>query len=159
MSCNDPNCNKCTPDPKSGAQKETIPAARSYSVSLSRTGGQGSKGDSVTNAELRGSDVIFEITQGDGSVYEINAGSLNNEFSIDNLFDIALTDPQEGDTLLYDEIDNKFRNHSFTTSNLKDVDNTNREDGAVLIYDEIVGKYVATNKIEKPTTNIIGGSF
>jgi hypothetical protein len=131
----------------------------SFVMSLSRTGGQGSKGDSLTNIQLVDAEVIATITRADGTTYDINAGSLDDEFDIDNLSDFTISNVQDGDIVQYNSTTSQFENHQFTTSKLTDVDNTNKEDGAVLVYDETAQKYQATNRIEKQTTYIIGGSF
>ena len=128
-----------------------------FNITLSRTGGQGSKGDSVTDARLDNGDIIFTVTRHDSSTYEINAGSLNEDFTLDQISDLTISNPQEGDTLIYDN--GEFRNHQLTTSKLLDVDNTNKEDGAVLVYDDATSKYKSTNRLEKQTTHIIGGLF
>lgn len=130
-----------------------------YTMSLSRTGGQGSKGDSVTNVELRGSQIFATITRADGTTYEINAGDLDSEFNLDNLSDFTVTAPQEGDVLIYDGTDSQWKNHQLTTSKVLDIDNTGKEEGAVLVYDSASSKYKATTRIEKQETLIIGGSF
>jgi hypothetical protein len=131
----------------------------SFVMSLSRTGGQGSKGDSLTNIQLVDAEVIATITRADGTTYDINAGSLDDEFDIDNLSDFTISNVQDGDIVQYNSATSQFENHQFKTSKLTDVDNTNKEDGAVLVYDETAQKYQATNRIEKQTTYIIGGSF
>lgn len=130
-----------------------------YTMSLSRTGGQGSKGDSVTNVELRGSEIFATITRADGTTYEINVGDLNSQFDIDNLSDFTVTTPVDGDVLLYDSTDSQWKNHQLTTSKVLDIDNTGKEEGAVLVYDNATSKYKATTRIEKQETLIIGGSF
>jgi hypothetical protein len=130
-----------------------------HTLSLSRTGGQGSKGDSLTNIQLVGSEIIATITKADGTTYDINAGSLDSQFDLDNLSDFTITNVQDGDIVKYNSTTSQFENHQLTTSKLTDVDNTNKEDGAVLVYDSVAQKYQATNRIEKSTTHIIGGSF
>ena len=131
----------------------------SFVMSLSRTGGQGSKGDSLTNIQLVGAEVIATITRADGTTYDINAGSLDSQFDLDNLSDFTITNVQDGDIVQYNSTTSQFENHQLTTSKLTDVDNTNKEDGAILVYDNTAQKYQATNRIEKQTTHIIGGSF
>jgi len=143
----------------SNVKHETKVNALDYSASLSRVGGQGSKGDSVTNADIVSGDIIFTVTRADGTTYEINAGSLNEEFTIDQLADFTVTTPEDGDVFLYDSTTNEWGNHKLTTSKILDIDNTGKEDGAVLVYDNTAQKYQATNRIEKQTTHIIGGSF
>jgi hypothetical protein len=130
-----------------------------FKLSLSRTGGQGSKGDSVTSADTRGGELIFTITRADGTTYESNAGAIGGAFSLHNLGDVTLNTEADGDVLIYDSAAQEWANHQLTTSKVLDIDNTNKEDGAVLVYDNTASKYQATNRIEKQTTHIIGGSF
>ena len=130
-----------------------------FTMSLSRTGGQGSKGDSVTNAQVISGEIIFTITKRDGTTYEVNAGTIPETLTLEDMTDVEITTAQDGDIISYDVTSAKFTNHQLTTSNVSDVDNTNKVDGAVLVYDNAAQKYQATNRIEKQTTQIIGGSF
>jgi len=130
-----------------------------HTLSLSRTGGQGSKGDSVTGATTLNGDIIFTITRADGTTYETNAGTIGGAVQFNSLGDVSVTNLSEGDVAIYDAVDSQWKNHQLTTSKVLDVDNTNKEDGAVLVYDNTTQKYQATNRIEKQTTHIIGGSF
>jgi len=130
-----------------------------FIMSLSRTGGQGSKGDSVTSVTTVNGELVFTITRADGTTYESNAGAIGGAFSFNNLGDVSITTPSEGDVVIYDEVADEWKNHQLTTSKVLDIDNTNKEDGAVLVYDNTAQKYQATNRIEKETTYIIGGSF
>ena len=130
-----------------------------HTVSLSRTGGQGSKGDSVTDIRLDGAELICTITRPDGTTYEISAGSLDDEFLIDYMSDVTIDTPIEGDVMIYDATASQWKNHQLTTTKLLDVDNTNKEDGAVLLYDGATSKYKATKTIENRNTIIKGGSF
>ena len=141
------------------ANYTTTIGVNEFKLSLSRTGGQGSKGDSVTSAETRGGELIFTITRADGTTYESNAGAIGGAFSLDNLGDVTIETPSEGDVVIYDAVESEWKNHQLTTSKVLDIDNTNKEDGAVLVYDDTAAKYQATNRIEKQTTHIIGGSF
>jgi len=143
----------------STVKHETKVNSLDYSASLSRVGGQGSKGDSVTSVETVNGEIIFTITRGDGTTYETNIGSAADAFNFDGLGDVSITTPSEGDVVLYDATASEWKNHQLTTSKVLDVDNTNKEDGAVLVYDNTAQKYQATNRIEKQTTHIIGGSF
>ena len=143
----------------STVKHETKVNSLDYSASLSRVGGQGSKGDSLTNIQLVGAEIIATITKADGTTYDINAGSLDSQFDLDNLSDFTITNVQDGDIVQYNSTTSQFENHQFTTSKLTDIDNTNKEDGAILVYDSVAQKYQATNRIEKSTTHIIGGSF
>ena len=130
-----------------------------HTLSLSRTGGQGSRGDSVTSVTTLNGELIFTITRADGTTYESNAGAIGGAFSFTNLADVSITTPSEGDVVIYDDVADEWKNHQLTTSKVLDIDNTNKEDGAVLVYDNTAQKYQATNRIEKETTYIIGGSF
>ena len=131
-----------------------------FNISLSRTGGQGSKGDSVTAANIDANgNFIFTITKADGSTSTLNAGNLDEHFNIDQISDITITNPQEGDVLIYDGTAADFKNHQLTTTKLLDVDNSGKAEGAVLVYDNASSKYQATTRIEKEETHIIGGSF
>jgi hypothetical protein len=131
-----------------------------HTLSLSRTGGQGSKGDSVTNAVLNGDqDLIITITSADGATSDVNVGNLTPTISLGELSDLDITNAQEGDALIFDSVDSKFKNHALTTSKVLDIDNTGKAEGAVLVYDATAAKYQATTRIEKQETIIIGGSF
>jgi len=131
-----------------------------HTLSLSRTGGQGSKGDSVTNAVINSdADLIITITRADGTTYEVNAGNLEATIDLGDLGDFEIVNAQEGDALIFDSVDSKFKNHALTTSKVLDIDNTGKEEGAVLVYDNASSKYKATTRIEKRETLIIGGSF
>ena len=143
----------------SSLKHETKVETPAYSTSLSRVGGQGSKGDSISNIELRGSEIFATIVRADGTTYEINAGDLDSQFTLDNLSDFTVTNPVEGDVLLYNGVDSQWKNHQLTTTKLLDVDNSGKEEGAVLVYDNASSKYQATTRIEKEETHIIGGSF
>jgi hypothetical protein len=134
-------------------------AIREYNITLSRTGGQGSKGDSVTNAEIdNNGNLIITVTAANGTTTEINAGNLEANLQLNDLEGFTITNPEVGDVLLYGDT-NTFENHKLTTSKVLDIDNTGKEDGATLVYDSTAGKYQATSRIEKSTTQIIGGSF
>jgi len=131
-----------------------------HTLSLSRTGGQGSKGDSVTGAVINSdADLIITITKADGTIETINAGNLEAVIDIGDIPAFDLSTLVSGDILIYDDVSEKWNNHQLTTSKVLDIDNTNKEDGAILVYDSVAQKYQATNRIEKQTTHIIGGSF
>lgn len=111
-------------------------ALREYSISLSRTGGQGSKGDSITDARIENGEIIFTSTRSDGTTFEINAGSLNETFTLDQLQGITIGGLQEGDTLIADA-NGEFRNYALTPNLIQGVtlDETLTE-GDVLMADE-----------------------
>lgn len=132
----------------------------SYAVSQSRTGGQGTKGDSITNAAINNDgNLIVTITRADGTTYDVDAGNIESNIQLTDLDEITLTNTQDGDVLIWNAADGEFQNHQLTTSKLLDVDNTNRADGALLVYDSTAQKYQATTRIEKATTTVTGGNY
>lgn len=134
----------------------------SYAVALSRTGGQGSKGDSVSNAFINANnELIIEVLSSSGEVTAINSGTLSfDEFAaLTSLSDVQVTTPQEGDVLLYEAATSNFVNHQLTTSKLLDVDNSAVSDGALLLYNGTTTKYTATTILENPNTVIKGGNY
>jgi hypothetical protein len=134
-------------------------AIREYNITLARTGGQGSKGDSVTNAAINSEgNLIITVTAANGTTTEIDAGNLESNIQLGDLNDFTIVNAEEGDILQFGT-SGTFENHKLTTSKILDIDNTGKEDGATLVYDSTAGKYQATNRIEKSTTQIIGGSF
>jgi len=137
----------------------TATTVNEYTISLSRTGGQGTKGDSVTSAALVSGDLILTITRSDGTTYTSNAGRISETLGIQDMNDVTLNNLADNAVLRYNATAGEWQNHQLTTSNITDIDNTNKEDGAVLVYDNTAAKYQATNRIEKQTTHIIGGSF
>jgi len=133
---------------------------KEHTLSLSRTGGQGSKGDSVTGALINSdADLIITITKADGTTEAVNAGNLETTIDIGDIPDFDLTTMVEGDIFIYNDTDAKWNNHQLTTSKVLDIDNTGKAEGALLIYDNTAAKYVATTRIENAETIIIGGSF
>ena len=132
---------------------------QNFEVKLARTGGQGSKGDSVTAARIENGEFIFTVTRADSTTYDINAGSASGSYSLAEMGDVTLTTRADNDVIIYNEETSQFENHQLTTARISNIDETNKEDGAVLVYDNSSGKYQATNRIEKNTTNIIGGSY
>lgn len=139
--------------------------SQDYNLSLARTGGQGSRGNSVTSADINSSnELLITISDSAGTVTEVlNAGSLTPSFdgfvSIGGMSDVTLTSVQDGDIIQYDGTTSQFVNHSLTTSKIADIDNTSKADGAVLVYNDSSNKYVATTTLNNANTTIIGGSF
>ena len=132
-----------------------------HTLSLARTGGQGAKGDSVGTVTINASnELVVTIVNGAGQTIEtINAGNMLANSNLASLADVTLTTPADGDVILYETSSSTFKNYALTTSKVSDIDNTGKADGAVLVFDSTSGKYVATTRIEKTTTLIIGGSF
>jgi hypothetical protein len=131
-----------------------------YAVSLARTGGQGSKGDSITNAYINeDEDLIVEITTSAGTITTLNAGNLLENFQLSDLIDVVITNLTNNDYLAYDATTQTYKNYQLTTTRMTDVDNTNRQNGALLVFNGITNKYVATNQLNNPDTLIIGGTF
>jgi hypothetical protein len=142
----------------------TITAAPvSYALSLSRTGGQGSKGDSVTGVSIAANgDIIFTLEQASGGTTDVNVGSIYGDaggFNIASLSDVDTTGVTDNDILAYDSSAAKFTTRNFTTDQLEDINNAGKAEGALLVYNATTSKYDATNSISNASTNIIGGSY
>jgi hypothetical protein len=136
-------------------------AKTDHTLSLSRTGGQGAKGDSVGTITINSSnELVVTIVNGAGQTIEtINAGSVFSNSSLAQLADVTLTTLANGDVILYDSSSSTFKNYSLTTSRLTDIDNSGKSDGAVLVYDNALGKYISTNQLNNGNTFLIGGSY
>jgi hypothetical protein len=132
-----------------------------HKISLSRTGGQGAKGDSVSRVYINSeSDLIVEISNGVGDLIEtINAGNIFADADLGELNDVLITDVQDGDIIRYEAETQTYVNHRLTTTSVSDIDNTNRADGSVLVYNGTTQKYTATNTIENENTTVLGGTF
>jgi len=139
--------------------------SQDYNIQLARTGGQGSRGDSVTNAAINGdNDLIITLSDSSGAVSQvINAGSITPSLeevtSVNAMTDVTITSVGEGDILQYDSDTSQFVNHTLTTSIMTDVDNTALADGALYVYNGTTNKHTATNNINNSNTTITGGSF
>jgi len=136
-------------------------ATTDHSISLSRTGGQGTKGDSVKRIYFDDDkNLLVEIVNSAGEIIEtLNAGSLKERIDLIDLLDVDYTSITDGDFIIYEAASQRFTTHTFTTSSISDIDNTNKTDGALLVYNGTTNKYTATTEIENPNTSIIGGSF
>jgi hypothetical protein len=139
--------------------------AQDYNIQLARTGGQGSKGNSVSNAVIdSNNDLIITISDSAGTLVEtINAGSITPSLeevtSINAMNDVTITSIADGDIIQYDGATSQFVNHTLTTAKLTDIDNTNLSDGSLYVYNGTTNKHTATNEINNANTTIIGGSF
>lgn len=139
--------------------------SQDYNIQLARTGGQGSKGNSVTNATIDdNNNLIITISDSTGAVVEVlNAGniapSLDEVTSINAMTDVTITAVQDGDILQFDGNTNNFVNHSLTTHKVSDIDNTNLAEGSIYVYNETTSKHVATTQLNNSNTTILGGSF
>ncbi len=139
--------------------------SQDYNIQLARTGGQGSKGNSVTNATIDDNhNLIITISDSTGAVVEVlNAGnitpSLEEVTSINAMTDVTITAVQDGDILQFDGNTNNFVNHSLTTHKVSDIDNTNLAEGSIYVYNETTSKHVATTQLNNSNTTILGGSF
>jgi len=131
------------------------------SISLSRTGGQGAKGDSVDRIYFDSEkNLLVDIVNSAGTLIEtINAGSLKERIDLIDLLDVDYSSVADGEFIVYEAGTQKFTTHTFTTTSVSDIDNTNKTDGALLVYNGTTNKYTATTEIENPNTSIIGGSF
>jgi len=133
-----------------------------HSISLARTGGQGTKGDSVTNVTINeNSELLVEISNAAGVVIEtINAGPLFSELQLEEIENVTINDPlEEGDYIAYNSVESRYENYKLTTAKVLDIDNTNKEDGALLVYNSTSEKYTATATLDNVNTSIIGGTF
>jgi hypothetical protein len=133
-----------------------------YKINLARTGGQGSKGDTISNAVIDSNgDLLITVSDSTGAVVNtINAGSVQAAIAgLGSLPDVTITSVQNSDILQYDSNTSKFVNHSLTTSKIADVDNTNLADGSLYVYNGTTNKHTATTQINNSNTTIIGGSF
>jgi len=141
---------------------ETKVVTPEYATSLARTGGQGSKGDSISSVVLNESnELIVTISTSGGDVVEVfNLGTvLTEDVSLDDLLDINTTGITDGQVIQYEEETSTYVPHTLTTTSMTDIDNSNKTDGAVLLYDGVSGKYKATTQINNANTYMIGGSF
>jgi hypothetical protein len=140
---------------------ETKVTTPEYATSLSRVGGQGSKGDSITNVEKNASgELVVTISNSVGNVVEtLNLGFLEVDTVLGNLRDVEVTSITDGQILQYDLATTTYVPHTLTTSSMTDVDNTGKTDGAVFLFDGTSNKYKATTQLNNANTSIIGGSF
>ena len=136
-------------------------ATTDHSVSLSRTGGQGTKGDSVERIYFDSDkNLLVDIVNSAGDLVEtINAGSIKERIDLIDLLDVDYSSIADNDFIIYEAETQRFTTHTFTTTSISDIDNTNKTDGALLVYNGTTNKYTATTEIENPNTSIIGGSF
>jgi hypothetical protein len=133
-----------------------------YKINLARTGGQGSKGDTISNAVIDSNgDLLITVSDSTGAVVNtINAGSVQGAVTgLGSLSDVTITSIQNSDILQYDSNTSKFVNHSLTTSKIADVDNTNLADGSLYVYNGTTNKHTATTQLNNSNTTITGGSF
>ena len=132
-----------------------------HSISLSRTGGQGSRGDSVDRIYFDSEkNLLVDIVNSAGTLIEtINVGSLKERIDLIDLLDVDYDAVADGDFIVYSAADQQFTTHTFTTSSVSDIDNTNKTDGALLVYNGTTEKYTATTSLDNANTSIIGGSF
>lgn len=131
-----------------------------YAVSLSRTGGQGTKGDTISNVYVDANQhLIVQTTNSLGVVTSFDAGDVEADINLDHLEDVIFTNIQEADIIAYDATTQVFRNYQLTTSRMLDIDNNDRTDGSLLVFKENDNKYVATSLLNNPNTIITGGTF
>lgn len=131
-----------------------------YNVSLSRTGTQGAKGDSVSNVYVdTNKNLIIEVSNSAGTVIETYSEALSELLSLNDLTNVNYQEFNDGDILMYEEEISAFTTHSFTTSNLRNVDDSARADGSILIFNGAQQKYEASRSIDNENFNIIGGTF
>ena len=132
-------------------------------LSLSRTGGQGAKGDTITSVFINAQNELVVVTTDSAGVEsQFNAGAIESLSSINTLEDVTITNLENDQVLVYNSTTQVWENkpHTFaTTSDLGDVDNTNRTDGSLLVFSSNSSKYEATSTLQNQNTIILGGSF
>jgi len=140
---------------------ETKVTTTEYATSLSRVGGQGSKGDSISNVTLNAnSEIVVTVSTSAGLVLNTyNLGTLAGTINLDELEDVSLAGIIDGQVIQYDSETSTYVPHTLTTTSMTDIDNTNKTDGAVLLYDGVSSKYKATTQLNNANTYMIGGSF
>jgi diaminopimelate epimerase len=116
-----------------------------YDVSLSRTGGQGSKGNDVTSAYVdTDNHLIIVISDALGNlVEEIDVGNITGNIilSIDELSDVAINFLGEGYLLVYNATANRWESKEVKVENLADVEVTAYEENDVLLYNSVDSKF------------------
>lgn len=147
-----------------------------HSISLSRTGGQGSQGpigntgptgsggNSITSAVVNASnELIITISDASGNVVSTtNAGTIDvtgGFIQIDELQDVDATGATDGDALLYDSSTSRWTTRKSSTDDIDDINNAGKTEGAVLMYDAATSKYISTHLLDSSGTQIIGGTF
>jgi hypothetical protein len=145
----------------STVKHETKVVNPEYATSLARVGGQGSKGDSISNVAITANnEIVITLSTSSGDVIEtINLGPLGQATSLNELQDVELTGITDGQVVQYNAGTQTYVPHTLTTSSMTDVDNTGKTDGAVLLFDGTSNKYKATTQLNNANTYMIGGSF
>jgi len=145
----------------STVKHETKVESFEYATSLSRVGGQGTKGDSISNVEVNSeSELLITVsTSGGDAVKTFNLGVVGTNTPIGALANVDVASVADGEILRYDSTSTNFVNHTLTTTSVTDIDNTGKTDGAVLIYDGASSKYKSTVNIDNENTFIRGGSY
>ena len=135
-----------------------------HSISLSRTGGQGTQGNSISNAAVNASNelIITVVDSGNNVVDTINAGVIDVSgglINLDELADVDATGPADGDALHFEQTTSRWTTRKTSTDDISDIDNAGKTEGAVLLYDTASSKYKSTRLLNSSGTQIIGGSF
>jgi hypothetical protein len=140
-----------------------------YDVSLSRTGGQGSKGDSVSNVYLNlDNHLIIVITDSSGAVVEeIDVGNIdvNVNLGIGELNDVSINFLGSGYFLVYNSTANRWESKEVKVADLADVEVTTYTENDVLLYNNTTNKFnnhkLTTAKISNidETTRVDGSMF
>lgn len=116
-----------------------------YEVSLSRTGGQGAKGDSITDAYFtEAGNLIFVISNSAGEVVEqIDTGNIVTSLDIDlnDLADVTINLVGAGYTLVYNSATNRWVSRKLLVTDLGDVAITGIADNHILSYDSATNKF------------------
>jgi hypothetical protein len=116
-----------------------------YEVTLARTGGQGSKGDSVVSAYVGVDNHLFiVIADGAGNIIEeIDAGNTLGSINIglNELNDVAINILGEGYFLIYNATANRWESKAVKVKDLSDVEVTTYTENDVLLYNAVDSKF------------------
>lgn len=113
------------------------------SVSLSRTGGQGSKGDSISSIYMSDGILYATISNSAGDVISTEtigdvAAIVGTEISIGELNNVTITSANESDILKYDAATQTWVNEAFAHTHpmaeISDVNLTGLQNGDILAY-------------------------
>jgi len=128
-------------------------------LSLSRVGGQGSQGATISDAYLNSGNELILVILNAGVETSLNVGDVSTNST--SLTNIQITSAQDGDMLYYNAATTNWENkaHTLTTASISDIDSTNKTDGSILLYDGSSSKYKATTQITNSNLYLIGGSF
>lgn len=119
--------------------------APAHEISLSRTGGQGAKGDGVTDAYItQDNHLVLVISNSAGDVIEeVDVGDLSASlfFDLNDLTDVTINLTGAGYVLAYNNTTNKWTSRKLATTDLSDVAITAIGENHILAYDNVAKKF------------------